>query len=319
MAAAASLVRELRALAGIRVWVEAPLAPFTTIGTGGPADLLIAVDTAPAAVAVLGLLERRGFPWVCLGAGSNLLVADEGYRGAVVKLNHGFHYVVGLPTSLLREHTEVVIEAGGGSFLSRLAAVAAEAGLSGLEFACGIPGSLGGAVAMNAGAHGRSISEVVTEVDVATAAEIKRVAGTELEWAYRFCSLPPRSVVTAVRLRLTSADRELVLRRQRAFLRERRANQPRGVRTFGSVFKNPPGVSAGRLLEAAGLKGLRLGCAEVSSVHANFLVNLGGASSRDLLALMAIMRDRVYETSGIWLEPEVKLLGTTFPWESSLL
>lgn len=318
MASGASLVRELRALAGVRVWAEAPLAPFTTIGTGGPADFLVAVDTVPALVTVLEWLEEHGLPWICLGAGSNLLVADEGFRGAVVKLSHGFHYVEGLPTSPLREHGEVVITAGGGTLLSRLAAVVAEVGLSGLEFACGIPGSLGGAVAMNAGAHGGSMSEVVSEVELVDLAGVRLVAGAELEWGYRSCWLPPCSIVTAARLRLMSFDRESVLRQQRHFLKERRASQPRGVRTFGSVFKNPPGVPAGQLLEAAGLKGLRLGGAEVSSVHANFLVNVGNATSRDVLALMEIMREKVYEVSGIQLEPEVKLLGTTFPWEDSL-
>lgn len=318
MTAVTSLARALRALGGTRVWVNAPLAPFTTIGTGGPADLLVAVDSTSALVAVLELLERHDTPWVCLGAGSNLLVADEGYRGVVIKLNHGFHYVEGLPSQPVPKGQRILVTVGGGSLLSRLATVVAEAGLSGLEFAGGIPGSLGGAVAMNAGAHGVSLSSIVQEIEVAGAAGVTRVAAAELEWGYRSCSLPPRSIVTAARLELIAADRESVLRRQRALLRQRRVTQPRGVRTFGSVFRNPPGDSAGKLLDAAGLKGLRVGGAEVSSVHANFLVNLGAASTQDVLTLMAMMRERVHETSGVWLEPEVKLVGAVFPWERSL-
>jgi UDP-N-acetylmuramate dehydrogenase len=318
MGTAASLARELHLLEGVRMWTKAPLAPFTTIGTGGKASLLVTVATTPALVTTLGTLEASGSPWLCLGAGSNLLVADGGYRGTVVKLDDSFHYVEGLPSSAASHSEQVTVTAGAGAYLARLAAVAAESGLSGLEFACGIPGSVGGGVAMNAGAHGWSLADLVEEVEVASASGVRWTSETEFEWGYRFCRLPAGSVITAARLGLTVGEPVGILEHHRALLRARRTTQPRGARTFGSVFKNPPGDAAGRLLEAAGLKGVRRGGAEVSMVHANFLVNLGDATTADVLALMSLMRQGVHRTSGILLEPEVRLVGAAFPWESPL-
>jgi UDP-N-acetylmuramate dehydrogenase len=255
---------------------------------------------------------------VCLGAGSNLLVADQGYPGAMVKLDEAFHYLEGLPPRGERhpEGIQVGITVGAGTFLSRLSAVVAESGLSGLEFACGIPGSVGGAVAMNAGAHNGSMSDVVEEVELVSAAGMARMSGKDIEWDYRTCGLPRGSVVTAVRLRLVTGDNEAILLHQRTLLRARRQSQPRGSRTFGSAFKNPSGDSAGRLLDHAGLKGVHRGGAEVSMVHANFVVNHGDATTSDVLTLMGLMRQGVERMSGVLLEPEVKLLGASFPWES---
>ncbi len=169
---------------------------------------------------------------------------------------------------------------------------------------------------MNAGAHGWSLAQVVEQVEVASASGVRWLSADALEWGYRFCRLPERSMVTAVRLLLTSGDRTAILDHHRSLLRTRRTTQPRAVRTFGSVFKNPPGETAGRLLEVAGLKGVRRGGAEVSTVHANFVVNLGDATTTDVLALMTLMRQGVQRTSGISLESEVRLLGASFPWES---
>jgi UDP-N-acetylmuramate dehydrogenase len=314
---ALALAHELRSVDGVRPWIRAPLAPFTTIGTGGKANLLVTVASAPGLVATLGLLEASGSPWLCLGAGSNLLVADRGYPGVVVKLDESFHYVEGMPVEPFAESQRVVVTVGAGTYLTRLAAVAAETGLAGLEFACGIPGSIGGGVAMNAGAHGWSLADVVQE-EVATAAGVQWLPASSLEWGYRLCRVPSESVVTAVRIGLAAGDRTSILERHRSLLRQRRITQPRGGRTFGSVFKNPPGEAAGRRLEAAGLKGVRRGGAEVSNVHANFIVNLGDATTADVLTLMSLMRQGVHRTSGILLEPEVRLLGAAFPWESSL-
>ena len=185
-----------------------------------------------------------------------------------------------------------------------------------MEHACGIPGSVGGAVAMNAGAYGWCMRDVVQEVQMATAAGVRWVPAEDLEWGYRYCRLPEHSVVTAARILLQPADCAVVLECQRGYLRQRREKQPRSVRTFGSSFKNPPGQHAGRLVEAAGLKGLRRGGAEISTVHGNFLVNLGDATTADVLALMGLMRLGVERMSGIVLQPEVKLVGGSFPWDS---
>ncbi len=320
----AELLQLLRRLDGVRVWKDAPLAPFTTIATGGRAKLLVTVSGVSSLVRVLAEVEARELDWFCLGAGSNLLVADQGYHGVVVKLDQSFQYVEGLPDA--RRPAEVsegpagrgpvVLTVGAGAYLARLATVVAEAGLTGMEHACGIPGSVGGAVAMNAGAYGWCMRDVVQEVQLASARGARWLLAEALEWGYRFCRLPEHSVVTAVRIRLEQADPRECLARQRVYLRQRREKQPRSVRTFGSAFKNPPGQHAGRLVEAAGLKGLRRGGAEISRVHGNFLVNLGDASTADLLVLMAMMREAVERTSGVVLEPEVRLLGCKFPWET---
>jgi UDP-N-acetylmuramate dehydrogenase len=313
----------LRGLPGVRLWANAPLAPFTTIATGGKAGLLVTVEDVPALAAVLAVLDQRRADWFCLGAGSNLLVADKGYDGVVIKLGEGFQYVDGLPAAAGAPKeadsagSPVVLTVGAGVYLARLAAVAAEAGLTGMEHACGIPGTVGGAVAMNAGAYGWCLRDVVREVEVVTGSGAGWVAACDMEWGYRFCRLPDRAIVTTVRLALQRGDRDTCLACQRSYLRQRRQKQPRSVRTFGSAFKNPPGQHAGRLVEAAGLKGVRRGGAEISSVHGNFLVNLGDATTADVLALMAIMRQGVERMSGIVLEPEVKLLGGTFPWETA--
>lgn len=302
------------------MWTNAPLAPFTTIGTGGKAGLLITVVSPVALSRVLDAMDRAAIPWLCLGAGSNLLVADQGYPGVLVKLDEDFQYLEGLPergaTHPAGEETRLTV--GAGAYLSRLSVVVAEAGLSGLEFSCGIPGSVGGGVAMNAGAHGSSMADVVEAVELVSAAGASWVSSEAFEWSYRSCGIPRGSVVTAARLRLLSGDAESILQCQRALLRTRRQTQPRGARTFGSVFKNPPGDSAGRLLDEAGLKGVHRGGAEVSTVHANFVVNLGDATTAEVLALMGLMRQGVHRMSGILLEPEVKLLGASFPWESPL-
>jgi UDP-N-acetylmuramate dehydrogenase len=313
-----SLIQELRTIEGARLWTNAPLTPFTTIGTGGRADLLVTVSTPSALALVLAAVDGAAVPWLSLGAGSNLLVADQGYSGVLVKLDEAFQYLEGLPDRAGGRPAgeEMGLTAGAGAYLARLSAVVAEAGLSGLEFSCGIPGSVGGGVAMNAGAHGCSMADVVEAVELVSASGTSWVSAEALEWSYRSCGIPQGSVVTAARLRLVSGDTESILQSQRALLRTRRQTQPRGTRTFGSVFKNPPGDTAGRLLDVAGLKGVHRGGAEVSTIHANFVVNVGDATTADVLALMGLMRQGVHRMSGILLEPEVKLLGAPFPWES---
>jgi UDP-N-acetylmuramate dehydrogenase len=169
---------------------------------------------------------------------------------------------------------------------------------------------------MNAGAHGQSVADVVEAVQIVSPRGVAWVLDRDLEWGYRYCGLPQDAVVAAVRLRLTRGDSQEILQNQRSLLRSRRQSQPRGARTFGSVFKNPAGCSAGRLLEEAGLKGVRRGGAEVSVVHANFIVNTGDATTSDVLTLMVLMRQGVERMHGIRLEPEVKLLGSAFPWDA---
>jgi len=304
----AELLARLRAVAELRVWPGAPLSPFTTFGSGGRAKVLLTPGDPESLVEALAILREAGMSWVVLGAGSNVLVADQGYPGAVISLGSEFAY-------LQEDYPHSALVVGAGLSLPRLAVQAADRGLSGLEFTCGIPGSVGGAVAMNAGAHGSNLEQVVTDVQIADAEGLRRVDGGELEWHYRRCGLPADAVVTAVRLELVAAERQEILIRHRTFQQARRRTQPRGVRNFGSTFKNPEGEAAGRLLEAAGLKGIRRGGAQISSVHANFVTNVDEASTRDALDLMTIMRESVWAKHRIALDPEVRLLGAVFPWQ----
>lgn len=294
---------------GVRVWKHAPLAPFTSIGVGGKADLLLTVAGTGSTLRVLSLLVEQEIPWTVLGAGSNLLVGDRGFSGVVLKLDEDFHFVEG-------PDARGNLTAGGGLSLPRLTAFAAEMGLGGLEFSCGIPGSIGGAVAMNAGTHAGDMAGVTSHLELVTADGVLWAGAEDLEWEYRGCRLPPASVVTGVKLSLRNEKPPEVAARHRSLLRKRRQVQPRGVRTFGSAFRNPSGDAAGRLLDGAGMKGIRYGDAQVSVVHANFITNLGGARTSDVLGLMAMMRDAVWDRYGISLEPEVHLLGEIFPWES---
>ncbi len=328
MAVSPSLIGDLRSIPGTAVEVDAPLGALTTIRTGGSADALVTIEDADAAVAVLATLRDHEMSACFLGAGSDLLVADAGYEGVVVRLGGGFCEVEGLPDAdaagfssvggtSYGDGTQYCVTAGGAMLVSALARRVAEAGLSGLEFACGIPGSVGGGVATNAGAYGRAFADALVEVQLARADGVTWVDAQELDWQYRHCRLPQGVLVTAARFRLGRDAPEAILERHREILDMRRVAQPQEVRTFGSTFKNPSGGAAGRLLDAAGLRGERRGGAEISKVHANFVINLGEASTTDVLTLMSCMRQRVHETSGVWLEPEVRLLGACFPWEAS--
>ena len=306
----AELLACLRAVPELRVWPGAPLAPFTTFGSGGRAKVLLTPGDPESLVEALAILHDAEMSWSVLGAGSNVLVADQGYPGAVISLGREFAY-------LQEDHPHPALVVGAGLSLPRLAVQAADRGLCGLEFTCGIPGSVGGAVVMNAGAHGANLEQVVTDVQIADPEGLHRVDGGDLEWHYRRCGLPPDTVITAVRLELGAADRQEILIRHRTFQQARRRTQPRGVRSFGSAFKNPEGEAAGRLLESAGLKGIRRGGAQISTVHANFVTNVDDASTRDALDLMTIMRESVWAKHRIALDPEVRLLGAIFPWQQA--
>ncbi len=320
----------LRAIAGARVWRKAPMAPFTTIGVGGAASLLLSLEDAAGLSEALRLLSAEGVPHTVVGAGSNLLVGDAGYKGVVVKLGDGFHFIED-PTSrpVVGEGLGPPVDgnaggapparsvvAGAGLHLPRLCSLLADWGLGGAEFCCGIPGTLGGGVAMNAGAHGGELAGVVEAVQVTRGDGVQWLAADSLEWGYRHCGLPLGAVVTAARLRLQQTPEADIRALHRRYLQQRRQWQPRGARTFGSTFRNPPGDSAGRLLDLAGMKGARHGGAEVSTVHANFIVNCGDARAADVLYLMMLMREAVYRKHEVLLEPEVRVLGARLPWES---
>jgi len=292
---------QLRARFGARVKANQMLAEFTSFRIGGPADLLIEVENEDELTDALAAANRCGAQAFCLGAGTNLLVSDRGVRGLVLRLGRGFEKI---------EIDGKRVSAGAAAQFGTLVETVIERGLAGLEFAEGIPGTVGGGLVMNAGAFGGELARVVTMVHGATRqGELKALSADEVHFAYRRTELPPGFIITRVEFELAEGDHE-TMRARVAELRARRAaRQPRGFPNAGSIFKNPPGSFAGRLLEGCGLKGERMGGAAFSEQHANFIVNLGDARAAEVRALMELARKKVKETTGVWLEPEVKLVG----------
>jgi UDP-N-acetylmuramate dehydrogenase len=285
---------------------DAPLAKRTSIRVGGPADLLAQPGSTDDLVRLLRIAEDRGVPTFALGGGANLLVSDRGVRGVTIRV----------PQELGEETAAgdlLVVSAGAPA--SRLVARAQKLGLVGAEFTAGIPGTLGGMVAMNAGTRAGEMKDIVTRVEIATAAGARWLDATQLGFGYRHAELPEHAVVTRLEVRLRAGDVAASLAAMKADVDRRRATQPYTQPTFGSTFRNPPGDHAGRLIEAAGLKGHRIGGAIWSPVHANFVVNTGGATARDVLALVNLARARVLERFGITLQPEVRLAGEFAPDE----
>ncbi|MXP62723.1 UDP-N-acetylmuramate dehydrogenase [Roseomonas sp. M0104] len=282
-----------------RVQAEAPLAPFTWFRTGGPAEWLV----RPADAGDLLLLLRdkpRDVPLAVVGAASNLLVRDGGVRGLVVKLARGFSGVAVEADGLV---------AGAAALDATVAEHAAAAGLAGLEFLSGIPGGIGGAVAMNAGAYGAEVKDVLDWAEIATPGGLLRLDAAELGFAYRRAALPAGGIVTRARFRAAPGDAAAIAERMREIRAAREATQPVRARTGGSTFKNPPGAKAWALIDAAGCRGLRVGDAQVSEKHCNFLLNLGGATAGELEELGETVRARVAARSGITLEWEIRRIG----------
>jgi UDP-N-acetylmuramate dehydrogenase len=283
-----------------------PLARLTTVRTGGAAEYFARPGSRRELLEALEWARERRLEVHVLGSGSNLLVADTGVRGLVVKLERELARI---------EPDGLGLRCGGGARLPAVAARAAALGLSGVEFAVNIPGSVGGAVRMNANAYDGALAAVLDWVEIVTPEGITRRGPEQLGFAYRSSGLAPSEIVARARFALRSAPADSV-RATLAAMRERRhAAQPKGIKTFGSTFKNPPGHTAGELLAAAGAAELAFGDARFSPKHANFVENTGNASTAEIVALIAAGRERVRQRFGIELEPEVQLLGDVrFPW-----
>jgi UDP-N-acetylmuramate dehydrogenase len=292
---------ELRERFGARLRAEFPLAALTSFQIGGPADLFIEVEDKAELMDAIAAACRHGVSHFCLGAGTNLLVSDRGVRGLVIKLGMGF-------TELTINGLD--LSAGAAVQFGTMVRMAVRQGLAGLEFGEGIPGTVGGGLVMNAGAFGGEMARVVTMVHgVTSTGEARALTRDEVKFAYRKSELPLRYVITRVDFHLERGEPEALIARVAEFKAKRAARQPKRVPNAGSVFKNPPGNFAGRLLEGAGLKGAQLGGAAFSEHHANFIVNLGGASAEEVRALIDMARLQVNKTSGVWLDPEVRLVG----------
>jgi UDP-N-acetylmuramate dehydrogenase len=296
-----ALERELRSAFGARLEVQRSLADLTSFRIGGPADLFVTVESEVELMTAMAAAHRHQTPVMCLGAGTNLLVSDRGVRGLVVKLGESFG-------RLINEGLEVTV--GAAMQFGAMVEAVIDRGLAGLEFGEGIPGTVGGGLVMNAGAFGGEMARVVTLVHGVTIDGLARaLTKDEVNFTYRRTDLPPRFVITRVDFMLAYGDRDELRARVMDLRSKRAARQPRGLPNAGSVFKNPPGNFAGRLLESVGLKGARMGGAAFSGQHANFIVNLGGARADEVRALIDLARDRVMESTGVKLEPEVRLIG----------
>lgn len=279
-----------------------PMARHTTFRIGGPADLFITCDTLTDLSEALSACQAGGLEWTVVGKGSNLLVADDGYRGAVIVLGREFkaHSVDG---------TE--IKAGAACILAYLVRDAFSRGLGGMDFAVGIPGTVGGALVMNAGTRGAWMQSVVESVTIYVPGHgLDRLRSRDITWGYRTSGLAEQGVVVETVLQLEQADRLRIRSDMERSLDRRKASQPMGVPSAGSVFRNPEGDSAGRLIEAAGLKGTSLGGARISEIHANFIVNEGGATAADVVGLIRKTQMTVKDRYGIELTPEIRLLGS---------
>lgn len=286
-----------------RVLQNEPLARHTSYRVGGPAALFIEPHTHAALSSTLSTLELEGVPWVVVGRGSNILAADTGFSGAVICLGRDF-------SAINFEEQGTGVTVGSAAILSRLVTSAQARGLSGLECCAGIPGSVGGAVSMDAGTRrdwiGRAVESVVT---LRSDGQLKRYASSEIEWGYRTTNLPGNEIILEVSFSLVKSDRASVAERMEHLLTRRRATQPTGCACCGSVFKNPPHRSAAKLIEGCELKGYRIGHAVVSTQHANFILNEGGASASDIAQTIAHVRNTVESRCGILLQTEVKYLG----------
>jgi UDP-N-acetylmuramate dehydrogenase len=300
-----ALGEELKAIAGLKVKIAEPLARYTSMKIGGPADHWVEVEKAQALRQLLPLLKRHEIPVCLLGNGSNVLVSDRGVRGAVVRLVGDFKKV-----TWLVQDAHVLVQVGAACAITQLVREAARKGYAGLEFAEGIPGTMGGALVMNAGAYGSEFEKVVDHVEgvLADGSAVQFSRG-DLTFSYRDSHLPAGMIVTAVGMRLDKDDAARVGTKLRELVTKRKSSQPSGYPNSGSMFRNPPGDYAGRLIEAAGLKGQRIGQAQISERHANFIVNLGGAKATEVRQLMDLARAAVEKQFGVVLQAEVRLLG----------
>lgn len=285
------------------VYPHEPLARHTTYRIGGPARFFVRVDTLSALEQLIAACVAQGVPWTVLGRGSNVLVADRGYDGVVINLGRDFRR-----HRLVEESNTIV--AGAGCSLSVVVQEAFRRSLAGMEFAVGTPGSLGGALRMNAGTATDWIGQRVASVTVLEPdGTLVRRRGDEVEWGYRHTSFAADEVILECELSVKPADPFFIRGKMEALVRRRKGSQPLGARCCGSVFKNPEGKSAAQLIEACGLKGAVAGDAQISPVHANFIVNRGKATARDVSDLMVLIQTKVRETYGIELQPEVRFLG----------
>jgi UDP-N-acetylmuramate dehydrogenase len=280
-----------------------PLSQHTTMKIGGPADLFIEPSSLENIQKVMNLIKERQLPWRAIGRGSNLLVSDKGIEGVVIRLGSGLNHL---------SINESTITVGGGHSLVSLSTLISKRGLSGLEFASGIPGSVGGAVYMNAGAHGSDISKILTRAHILFEdGSIEWLSNDEMEFTYRTSVLQKKrpGVVLEAEFKLTMGDRTAIVSKMQKNKDYRKETQPWNFPCAGSIFRNPLPNYAGKLIEEAGLKGFQIGGAKISEMHGNFIVNAGNATAKDVLDLIQYIKDKILHLYGIKMETEVEIIG----------
>ena len=287
---------------GIALQAAVSMGKYTTLRVGGPADWLAEPESEAQFCALLRLAKEQKVPVMVMGNGSNLLVRDGGIRGLVIRLSRGFSAIEQIPGGLYAQ---------SGALLSTLARHAQELRLTGLEFAQGIPGTVGGGAYMNAGAYGGELRQVISSVRVWDGEAIREIPGAEMAFSYRHSrAMDEAWIILGASFRLEPGDPAAIEMAMRDYAARRKEKQPLEYPSAGSFFKRPTGHFAGALIEGAGLKGLTVGGAQVSRKHAGFLINIGGASARDFLQLKALVQRIVESKYQVRLEPEVRVIGS---------
>jgi len=304
---------ELSRLGVEAVRFDCSMAQYTTFRVGGPAESLYDAKDTENLRRVIAFLNREEIPYLVVGRGSNLLVKDEGLEGVVILLRGTLAGIAQEKTdtsvSSLRPH-DMTVEAGAGLPIVDLLIHCRDSGYGGLEFLAGIPGTVGGAVAMNAGAFGKEIGDQVKEINMITAGgDVVTRNRSQLKFSYRALHIEKKSVIIGACLKVDTGDVKTVANKIAGYLKRRKESQPIEYLSGGSVFKNPPNDYAGRLIEHAGLKGKKIGGAMVSEKHANYIVNTGDATAKDILELLSLTQEKVRNETGIKLEPEIKIVG----------
>jgi len=285
-----------------RIYIDEPMKKHTTFRVGGPADYFVTPKTAEEVKSIVVLCNQEKIPYYILGNGSNLLIGDKGYRGVMIQI--------------YKEMSEIEIEGEkiciqAGALLSRVGNMALEAGLQGFEFAAGIPGTMGGAVVMNAGAYGGEIKDVIIDATVLTPeGEILVIPKEKLELGYRTSVIAEKNyIVLEANVQLRRGDKEVIRARMNELKEQRVAKQPLEYPSAGSTFKRPEGFFAGKLVQDAGLRGFQVGGAQVSEKHCGFVINKDNATAADVVELMKQVGEKVNAQFGVQLEPEVKCMG----------
>ncbi|MFB5281348.1 UDP-N-acetylmuramate dehydrogenase [Peribacillus sp. Hz7] len=298
-----AIVQQLRDLQVGKVLVNEPLANHTTMKMGGPADLFIEPSSIENLEKTMKIIRENNVPWRAIGRGSNLLVSDAGIEGALIKLGKGLDHL---------EINESEIRVGAGYSLVSLSVQISKKGLAGLEFASGIPGSVGGSVYMNAGAHGSDMSEILEKAYVLFAdGTLAWLSQEEMEFSYRTSILQKKrpGIVLEAIFQLTPGNREEIVAKMQSNKNYRKETQPYNLPCAGSIFRNPLPHYAGQLVQEAGLKGYSIGGAQISPMHGNFIVNTGNGKAADVLALIQYVKDTVFKQYGIMMETEVEIIG----------